>query len=59
MTTPTMQSTRVHTFTHAPWFDEKFFWYVDHATAALQQSGFQLIAIKQVSAISWGIAVET
>ncbi|MEZ4674066.1 MAG: class I SAM-dependent methyltransferase [Caldilineaceae bacterium] len=39
-------------------FDEEFFWYVDHVTTALQQSGFQLIAVNQFSELSWGIAVE-
>ncbi|HRW05267.1 MAG TPA: class I SAM-dependent methyltransferase [Caldilineaceae bacterium] len=39
-------------------FDEEFFWYVDHATRALQAVGFKLIATKQFSQLSWGIAVE-
>jgi putative AdoMet-dependent methyltransferase len=39
-------------------FDEEFFWHVDHATAALQQVGFTLRAVKQFSELSWGIATE-
>ncbi len=39
-------------------FDEEFFWYVDHATIALQQVGFTLRAVKQFSELSWGIATE-
>lgn len=39
-------------------FDEEFFWYIDHATEALQTSGFSLLETKQFSDLSWGIAVE-
>ena len=38
-------------------FDEEFFWYVDHATTALQRIGFKLVEVKQFSELSWGIAV--
>lgn len=39
-------------------FAEEFFWFVDSATAALQDIGFTLIEVQQFSTLSWGICVE-
>ncbi len=39
-------------------FAEEFFWFVDSATAVLQDIGFTLIEVQQFSTLSWGICVE-